>query len=41
MTYFNIAQGIHAFDYHSRLNLIGTKKIYDNYESLIDSLDAY
>lgn len=24
MTSFNIAQGIHAFDYHSRLNLIGT-----------------
>ena len=23
MTSFNIAQGIHAFDYHSRLNLIG------------------
>lgn len=23
MTPFNIAQGVHAFDYHSRLNLIG------------------
>jgi hypothetical protein len=23
MTWLNIAQGIHAFDYHSRLNLIG------------------
>lgn len=23
MTSFDVAQGIHAFDYHSRLNLIG------------------
>ncbi|EAW78586.1 hCG2021832, partial [Homo sapiens] len=27
MTSFNIAQGIHAFDYHSRLNLIATAGI--------------
>ncbi|KAL6072174.1 hypothetical protein STEG23_011667, partial [Scotinomys teguina] len=27
MTLFNIAQGIHAFDYHSRLNLIATAGI--------------
>ncbi|XP_075806804.1 cilia- and flagella-associated protein 337 [Microtus pennsylvanicus] len=30
MTRFNIAQGVHAFDYHSRLNLIATAGVNNN-----------